>query len=318
MDKDWVASKLHIPDKAVKRAIGGLQNEVFHIETKEGPLILRLNESSRRTKDQLQLEIDFIEHLYQKKIKASRPRQWNGSFIHDWEMENKRVQAVFFEKAKGTSIRILDDQFWGSGLFREWGKYIGQMHNAAQTFHHTDIEKKAVRSKDNPDPEGIKAQLEPEMHSWYTDQLNALIQHTVKEDTHHLIHHDFHQGNFMMNGYEIMSFDFDDCMTDWIMQDLAVSLYHGIWQGNSFRPGEKDLEAQIVNGLLEGYSSVHRLDDEMINQLFLFLNMRDAVLYPIFKEKWTGAPWQDAYMKQLKKRLVEGIPYLKRETVLKS
>ncbi|MGD7046094.1 phosphotransferase enzyme family protein [Jeotgalibacillus proteolyticus] len=318
MDKDWVASKLHVTDKAVRRTIGGLQNEVFHVETGEGPLVLRLIDVNRRTKAQLQLEIDFIEHLHQREIKTARARKWNGSFIHEWEMEDKKVHAVFFEKAKGTSIRILDDQAWGSKLFCEWGKYIGQMHNAAQSFHHTDIEKKAVRSKKNPDPEGIKAQLEPEMHSWYTDQLNALVQHEIKEDTHHFIHHDLHQGNFMTEGYTIMTFDFDDCMTDWIMQDLAVSLYHGIWQGNSFRPEEKDLAAQMIKGMLEGYSSVHRLDDEMIDQLFLFLNLRDAVLYPIFKEKWTGAPWQDAYMKQLKKRLVEGIPYLERKAVLKA
>ncbi|KIL47160.1 phosphotransferase enzyme family protein [Jeotgalibacillus campisalis] len=316
MRKDWIASKLQIPNSAVTSTIGGLQNDVYKIETKEGPVILRLNEEARRTKEQLELEIAFIKHLHQSGIKAARAKHWQDSLIHEWDIEGKRVHAVFFEKAKGTSIRILDDKSWNSEWFREWGMYIGRMHHAAQTFRHPAMEKKAVRTAANPDPEGVKGQLDPQMRSWYTEQLKALTQYEMKIDTHHFIHHDFHQGNFLVEGFEIMSFDFDDCMTDWIMQDVAVSLYHGIWQGISFRPEEKDLAAKMVHGMLEGYSSVHRLDDDMIDQIFLFLNMRDALLYPIFKAKWEGVPWQVEYMKKLKKRLTEGIPYLERSAVL--
>ncbi|WP_166805782.1 phosphotransferase enzyme family protein [Jeotgalibacillus sp. R-1-5s-1] len=306
--KAYIAQWLGLNENRIKPTIGGYQNHVYKVEHEGKPRIIRLRPQSQRTKKEIKEELTFIRLLNEHSVNAAAPVLLNGTFIHELRIEDKVYHAVLFERAPGTLMRVLDKS-WNDDFFRKWGAYIGSMHLVSDQMKSETLHRRK-RTVREPDPENILSKLPEEFRAWTSENLKQFTQTPTSKETYGFIHHDFHQGNLFVDRDSFTAFDFDDAMMDWKMYDLAVTFYHAIWQGKSFRPEEKGLPKRLYEGLLNGYVSVHPLTDEMVSQMEPALAIRDAFLYPVFSEKWTMTDWQKTFLADMENRLRDGIPYI--------
>jgi Ser/Thr protein kinase RdoA (MazF antagonist) len=92
---------------------------------------------------------------------------------------------------------------------------------------------------------------------------------SIGPDRFGLIHADLHTANVMADGDRLTIIDFDDAGYGWYAHELAVALFD--------RRNEDDVD-EARRLLLEGYRSVHPLDDEEAATIDTFLIVRHCML----------------------------------------
>ena len=95
---------------------------------------------------------------------------------------------------------------------------------------------------------------------------------------YHLIHADIHHGNFLVNEYNsIILFDFDDCHYNWLIYDLAVSLFN-LDLAMREQCSRDEIES-MHQDFLDGYRETGLLSEEWLSKLDLFILYRNFVIY---------------------------------------
>lgn len=284
----------------------GFHNTVLSYQN----LIFRLSSRTRRSIADIEAEITFLQALGEKAVPVSLPiKSPNGKFIESNDQNN----IVCFEKAKGKPVDVTERGEWNKDLFFQWGRVTGKIHQVSKDIKVT----RPTWSPDNPDI----LKLLPKIKSGiianrYKKQLNQLMSFEVNSDRYGLIHNDFHQGNFFVNEGEITVFDFDDSAYHWFAYDLANSFYHAYWQASSFTPENTEFSSVFWENYLRGYKQEHTISKELIQQIPIFLKIREIFLYTLFLEKWDMdniEDWQEYTLTNLKNKIETGNPLIFRK-----
>ncbi|WP_239433083.1 phosphotransferase enzyme family protein [Sporosarcina sp. ACRSL] len=288
-------------------ASDGYHNQVFSITCKDDKIVARLSPCIRRTREEIEEELDWISVLNKAGLRVAKPIQIPGhEQIIEFEALDSDYWLVLFEHTEGRPVDLTDPNEWNQDFFHEWGRQIGVMH----TVQMSHVNRKAFWDsgwKGNvSDAEWLKDRRESlldDMLSWGREQL-----------TFGLVHNDLHQGNFHVNENGMIFFDFDDCTFHFFAQDLAVSIYHALWTGTSFNPEQVNFPVEFLTAFLEGYRTSRPLTFEMYDQLLVCLQMREIYLYSLFVSKWNTAEmleWQAKKLEQLKGN-IQGciVPYI--------
>lgn len=281
----------------------GFHNTVFS----NGNLIFRVSPSSRRNLEDIMNELAFILGLSKNGVPVSLPVK---STRKQWvEPVGSHHFVVAFEKAQGSSIDVTNRKVWNKELFFKWGVVMGRMHSAGKkievkrpswTVHQPDLLN--LFPKINSETIAVK----------YKQLLNQLRNFPLTPDLIGHIHNDFHQGNLFVNEGELTVFDFDDSAYHWFAYDLATSFYHAYWQAASFTPENTEFSMEFWEHLLRGYQEEHKLSKEMIQQIPIFLKIREVFLYTLFLEKWdlkNLQDWQSYTLTNLKNNIESEKPY---------
>lgn len=87
-----------------------------------------------------------------------------------------------------------------------------------------------------------------------------------------------------------------------------------IWTGLSFNPGRTTLPADFLENFLKGYSEENNLKEQIIDQIPMFLKLREIFLYWLFHQRWDLSnleDWQEYTLVQLRKNIENDIiPYM--------
>jgi amicoumacin kinase len=281
----------------------GFHNTVYSYDN----LIFRLTPSSRRKEVDIINELAFIKGLWENSVPVSLPiKSVRGKFV---ETVGDHHFLVVFEKAKGTSIDVNNHDIWNKELFYHWGNLMGKMHKAGKnikinrprwTLKHPDLLNLLPKISSEPIAEK------------YTQLLKHLVTFPLTPDLFGLIHNDFHQGNIFVNEGRLTVFDFDDSAYHWFAYDLATSFYHAYWQASSFTPEDIDFSREFWVHFLRGYQQEYSLSKELIQQIPIFLKIREIFLYTLFLEKWDMENlqnWQKYTLTNLKNNIESGKPY---------
>lgn len=281
----------------------GFHNKVYS----SGNLIFRVSPSKRRKQIDIINELAVINELYEYGLPVSLPVK----SVRDRLVESidEHHFVVAFEKAKGTSIDVTKPHVWNNELFYKWGHVMGKLHSAGKkikvdrpiwTAHQPDLLNLFPKITSKPIAEK------------YKQLLNHLVNFPLTPDLYGLIHNDFHQGNIFVNEGRLTVFDFDDCAYHWFAYDLAASFYHAYWQASSFTPENTQFSKEFWEHFLRGYQQEHTLSMELIQQIPLFLKIREIFLYTLFLEKWNFdhlQDWQAFTLANLKHHIETGKPY---------
>ncbi len=241
---------------------------VFHKEGKR--YFLRFADSSERSRETIEAEVDIVNWLAGVGISVATPLQSrNGRFVETTATPAGAFHAVVFAGLEGSQLDVedLDDS-----RFREWGAALGRLHFALKAYpgsgrvargawrDHLDFARKYV-----PEDElAVRHEL---------DQIASVMAVLpVNRDNYGLIHFDFELDNLYWRNDTIGILDFDDCSHYWYVADIAFAL------GDLFGAGVK-LDEASVREFVRGYSSHQLLDDELLSRLPVFLRMADLIDY---------------------------------------
>ncbi|MCJ8009572.1 phosphotransferase enzyme family protein [Lederbergia wuyishanensis] len=279
----------------------GFQNIVFTFKLDQMQYVGRL---SCKQKKWIKAEIEWMDFLQNNGIRLAAPIQFHGlDKVNGITINQERYVLSFFQHTGGRPVDVLDQAQWNGEFFYEWGSKLAFLHN--------------ISGANFDRPEGSASISSDE--KWVNDcykSLNKQLNNFPKTPNNFgLIHNDFHQGNFHMVEGEIVLFDFDDCAYQFFAQDLAVSIYHALWTGTAFHPEWEDFPNYFLTHLLKGYLSKRHLSEDTYDRILILLQMREIVLFTLFKEKWKPEnmeEWQFEKLRELESNILEKrIPYEK-------
>jgi Ser/Thr protein kinase RdoA (MazF antagonist) len=294
--------------------LGGFESFVFaHPAAKR---ILRVTHVSHRSLADVDAELEFVSFLKANGAAVSEP----VGLAHDQVIGNiEKVEQVGefvccqFVMAEG---RLVSQADWQRPLFESWGQSIGQFHQLASQYQPVGTKRFDWRADANLDFGSRIPSSETKIHGWADLHLRALRALPTAPDFYGLIHCDAHAGNFFLLDSGLTFFDFDDCCYQWFVFDVATILFGAVlrpWVGDSAKNREAEAK-NFLSAFLDGYSKAFNVPAFMLEQMHLFLKLRELSLYAVIHSQMDVNNLEEDFpikvMKGRQARLEADLPFL--------
>ncbi|KZE69323.1 hypothetical protein AWM68_03390 [Fictibacillus phosphorivorans] len=290
---------------------GGFQNKVFVYSKSNRNYIMRLTPKRKRTKEELHEEISWIQFLKSSGVSVSGAvKSGNHLFIE----EVSDFYITVFEKAEGGLVNLQNPNQWNNDFFHRWGRLLGQVHHAGRQYKGIKGNPNRLYwSHEQPYNHELFKRLPSDLcKKKYHELMQQMMRMPVDKHHYGLIHNDFHQGNFFVNGCNITLFDFDDSAYFYYAYDIAVAFYHAYWQHTSFNTKEDEFITEFLTHFLNGYSEANKLTRNTVDHLPYFLKLRELFLYVLFLQVWDMdklEDWQSYTIENLQKNIENNTVY---------
>jgi Ser/Thr protein kinase RdoA (MazF antagonist) len=229
-----------------------------------------------------------------------------GEQVEMVEVEGCAYAILKAAKAPGRHLDFGNPAAWTDWFFETWGQILGRIHALSQHYdggqHISTWEQEhAFFTQWCSDPEvGAKWQGIGEM-------LRALPQ---PRDAFGLTHNDPHAGNFLIDGDSLTILDFDVCTHHWYALDLAIALFHPIWEHRY-----DDSQAVIAFGrhfwerFMAGYTRENHLDNYWLAQLPTFMKYRQILFFiALAGQGGQPHPWLTQQLADLREAILADRP----------
>jgi len=249
-------------------------SSVFKFEThSSGKRILRFIDNNQRSFDEVQGEVEFLQHLKGKGVRSCTPELSNDGLLARLFPAKSGLQTCSAMKfIPGIEVDEVS-QYWNKDLFRKWGQNLASLHRASRSFSPQKIrrwrwgDEHLIRNADKLiPPDDIKSK---EFLREIIAQCAALER---TKETFGLIHGDHAPNNFIFDPEteEITAIDFGNCCYHWYLADLGIA-FSVVRRKNN----REEIKAQIM----EGYCETERLPKDYEDLLNLFIRLRVIYVY---------------------------------------
>ena len=237
-------------------------NHVFRFERNGSGCFLRLTPSSERSRRAIEGEVAFVRHLAARNVPVAVPlASASASFIEDIPRDQGPLYAVVFNELTGRQVEF---ETQGPSMFQAWGRALGELHNASQSFTAGS----AGKIKDWTDDVRMAYEWLPKKEDAARRELAEMTGRLESLDTGKeafgVIHFDFEEDNLFWDGTRFHICDFDCVARYWYMADIAFAL-HGL------RNAPQDKRRNFLKWFLEGYRNVRVLDEYWEKQMSCFV-----------------------------------------------
>ena len=292
--------------------LDGFESYIYAFERDDGPGILRISHSIRRSPDLIRGELDWINYLNNGGASVARPiTSRNGILVEEINDDaGGSFLTAAFEKAPGEPHH---GRGWSQSVLFEYGRSLGLIHQLSRNYQPTNPDWKRPQW-DDPIMLEINRFLPADdlkISMIFNDLLDYLRSLPRDHNSFGLIHQDAHRGNFFIDKDEkITLFDFDDCVYSWYIYDIALVLFYAVM-------GQEEPEIYTNNflkGFLPGYYSEVQLDPIWFMEIPFFMKLREIDLYAVIHRSFDinnlDDPWCAWYMNGRKEKIESGKPYL--------
>lgn len=310
------ANKFNVTFEALNY-LGAWQNFIYEYQKDGNYYILRFTPSAHRSEDLIKGELDWIVYLANNGISVSEPILSNqGNLTEVIYAEDLYFTVTSFIKAEGSNIgypECLND----TKLYQELGQITGKMHALSKKYKP---QSEAIRRHDwngNYYLQNIGnfVPLEQSLVHEGCAKLKKQIEETLikNHNCYGLIHGDIGVGNFLVNDKGITLFDFDEAQYSWFVEDIAIPLYYLVYVYGG-EEGKEDRISQahrFMDNFLKGYIQHFSIDDYWLQQIPLFLQLRELIVYTGMYRSSDLAnlnQWAQDYLSQSKRRIEIGTP----------
>ncbi|UOR11299.1 phosphotransferase enzyme family protein [Halobacillus amylolyticus] len=297
-------------DATHAKKLGDFENYVFEVYQNNQPYILRLTHSSHRSKTEVEAELHWINYLHANGINASyvHPSK-KDELVAKIPIQQGSFYVCLFDKAPGTRVQSTSPE-----LFEKWGRVTGHMHRVTKEYKAGSSQRKRWDQDDLLD---FRHYLNEDTDRQIILSGEALISEIQAlpetNDSFGLIHNDLHSGNFFYHQGDLHLFDFDDSTYVYYMSDIAIPMYYSVLT----KYGSKDVTTrsqfakEFLSHFLKGYQKETSVDPFWLNQIPLFLKLRDYTLYTVFHKKFNPEKLPEGekqLFNQIRSRLIHNEP----------
>lgn len=290
--------------------VGGFQNFIYEYQASGKEYILRFTPHSHRTIDAVHAELEWVSYLASHGISVSKPiRSADGNSLEVLQAKDSCVIVSAFEKAIGAKIgypQCLTD----TDLFEMCGKFTAQMHVLAKDFtpnsrRHHWRDNYYIRNLANYVP--VSQEM---VHQSCHELMKEIDRLPKNRDCYGIIHGDINVGNFHVSDSGLTLFDFDECQYSWFVEDIAIQLYYLVYVFGDDSPDERNSQASVfMKHFLKGYTSWATIDQYWIQQIPLFLRLREIIVYTGMHRSYDLDHldgWSSDYITQSRMRIENG------------
>ena len=270
--KASILAALAIPETDLED-LGGFESFIFLKHSTQ--TIIRMTHISHRDESQILGEMEFIDHLLGAGGSVCRPIPFkDGSLV----LTLGEFVMSQFERAQGD---IVSKENWNHVLFTTWGRDIAQFHLSAQSF----LAPKHKRPEWDEDENLHFTRRIPSAQQLVQERARQCMMDVAKliknEGNYGLIHCDAHYKNFFYQSGRLTFFDFDDCCYQWFVFDVATILFGIVFMEGveNTRKAQEQAASDFLPAFLAGYKEVVPVTPFLLEQLPLFLKLRELSLY---------------------------------------
>ena len=296
---------------------GGFESYIYQFDRGGAPAILRITHSLRRSPELIHGEVDWINYLAAGGATvAGALLSARGELVEEIDDgQGGRFLATAFTYAPGRPPNMDD---LTSERRRAYGRLIGRMHALTKDYTPANptwrrgswpaVFEAEIRALLSGDDEAILDR--------YLRLTERIERRPCDRDGYGLIHFDAHGGNLHLDGDTVTLFDFDDCVYNWFVADIAIVLFYAIT--NTDDPEART--AAFLPDFLSGYREANRLDPRWLPAIHDFLTTREIDLYAVIKRSYDLADgeavediphnWPRRFMVGRRARILAHTPYV--------
>jgi Ser/Thr protein kinase RdoA (MazF antagonist) len=268
--------------------LGGSNCWVYAFDRPDGKLVLRLTpDGGPRRAEQVQAELDWLRYLARRNAPVCAPfTSQQGRLVERLGGEPGGGYLVSaFQRARGKPVNSDDPETWTPELFETCGRTVGELHALSKDF----VPEPGAR-REGWSRSGIVALARLSLPPAERGALRTLERCCERlselprsRDDFGLVHGDFHQGNYWLNGRRLEVFDFDSCFYGWYGFDIAISVLASLL--DHVHRGERRLEGHArtyFSHFMRGYLRENRLAPVWIERLGDFLQAFNLLIFVSF------------------------------------
>ncbi|SDX03876.1 phosphotransferase [Paenibacillus sp. CF384] len=266
-------------------------NDTYMLKTRTSKYVLRIYKEHWRKKNDVDFEVELLNHLNDKEIPVSAPvPRKDGGYVIELDAPEGERYAVLFTYAEGG----YSDTKASSELY---GEQVAKMHLAMNDFiggpdrFKIDLEHLLKEPLHNIRQSKLLAHRPEDID--YLESLSQVLSSRIAEISSELewgmCHGDLHGGNVHFHENTLTHFDFDCGGFGWRAYDVSVFLWVRV------RGKEKEqYDNEHWVGFLDAYQKVKVLSEYDLKAIPVFVAIREIWLMGLhtsFGHVW-GA-WQD-------------------------
>ncbi|MBN1565263.1 MAG: phosphotransferase [Anaerolineae bacterium] len=294
--------------KDAVRLGGGGAPDGFVLANPRDPVVIKFMPATEDRLPVMRAKMDFVNYLRAGGVPTpGYLPSVNEEMIELVSDEEATFAVMTLHKAPGKPVDFRNPAEWNAHFFRQWGNILGQIHALSATY--TAASRAAIPAWEEEhaffctmcqDDPGILAQWQR-----IGAQVRDLPQST---DAFGPIHNDAHSHNFLLHEGSLTILDFDVCTRHWFALDLAIALFHPIFESRHRPAAEVAAFArELTDHFLAGYDDAYTLDPSWLDHLALFMRYRRTLFY-IVLPKDGGDPWTQRTVRDLRPMILDNVP----------
>lgn len=253
-------------------------NLVYRFEQAGRGHYIRLTHALLRSEVELQAALAYQRHLFKHTVLVCEPLiSSNQLWVESCQQGDELFLAHVCREVPGTPVHF---DYKDMALYKHWGKVLGQLHRAAQSYNQGKHEYTSWDSSLD------------ELHE-YSPNESQVLQDVLDEVTiffkkrkqtsgnFGLTHGDHREGNVLTDGKQIHIIDFDLPSNNWFMEDVARPFFHPIVHN-------EQSWASKVAPYIEGYLSVMPESSIDLKAFSKQIQMKALEIYLWTKNNWSG------------------------------
>ena len=265
--------------------VESVTNEMYRCTAKDDVYFARI--TNYKTYEEQLGEVTYTNFLYEEGLGVSPTiPSLNGKVVEKITLDNKEVLTVLYKAAPG--IHLPREQ-WNANVLKELGRQIGRLHRYSRKFEEMHPVNHINDWHENEEYAFLKyiPKEETAIRDIAQDVLSTIKNLPKNQSTYGLLHGDLWLENILVDSdSKLTMVDFQDCEKNYYIFDLAVPIYSAIEY--SFVGGGNivDYGRGITEAIIEGYQEENDLPPEMLEQLPLFIKLKEVFEYSLMHMYW--------------------------------
>lgn len=298
----------------IKNLLGNSSNMIFELLVKEKPIILRISNHSEDKEKHIDFELKWLEYLKEQVVEVICPILSENNRLYEIvSIGEKSYILCAFKKAPGRIVNRNNPNEWNESLFYKLGSIMGNIHKGSKKYI---LDKKPKVSIEWNEDFAFSTEfklLDKCVFKVWNQIIFELEKLPKAVDSYGIIHNDFHQLNFFIDGEDITVFDFDDCLYSWYSFDIALTLFQFVSTISYKETKARNIFAEkFINCFLKGYKTQNSIDRFWIDKFDLFLKYRRICTYKFIKSISSKKPVNPyaEYLAWLREEIINDKPFI--------
>ncbi|WP_078380713.1 phosphotransferase enzyme family protein [Sutcliffiella halmapala] len=264
--------------------VEAVTNEMFRCISEQGNYFARI--TNYKTYDEQLEEVDYTNFLYNEGFGVSPTiPSLNGKLVETITLD-KETLTVLYKAASGVHLPRAQ---WNANVFKELGRQIGHLHLLSKQYENRRTLKYMNDWYDNEEYAFLKyIPKEESAIREIAQEVLCTIQNLPKSyDTYGLLHGDLWLENILVDrDNRLTMIDFQDCEKHFYIFDLAVPIYSALEYTFVGNGNIVDYGRSITKAIIEGYQEANEISPEMLEQLPLFIKLKEVFEYSLMHMYW--------------------------------
>ncbi|WP_339254692.1 phosphotransferase [Sporosarcina sp. FSL W8-0480] len=265
--------------------VQSVTNEMFRCTAKQDVYFVRV--TNYKSYDEQLEEVTYTNFLHKEGLAVSLAiSSLNRNVVEKITLGNKEMLTVLYKAAPG--IHLPREQ-WNADVLKELGRQIGRLHRISREFEEMHPVKHINDWHDNEEYAFLKYIPEEEtaIRKIAQDVLSTIKGLPKNSSNYGLLHGDLWLENILVDDdLKLTMVDFQDCEKNFYIFDLAVPIYSAIEYSFVGRGNIVDYGREITKAIIEGYQEEHELPADMLEQLTLFIRLKEVFEYSLMHMYW--------------------------------